>query len=410
MNIWIIDHYAVPEKYYPLIRQTIFAKKLIQKGYSVRIFSASTVHNSDINLIDDSALFREELIDDVLYTYINCRNYKGNGLRRIYNMLEFARKLPKVCDYYSKKEGYPDIVLSCSMTLHACQEGIKLAHKYGAKGVAQITDLWPESLVCYWGLHKYNPIIIYLRRIEKWIYVHSDKIVFSMEGGYDYIKEQKWEKSVPLSKVHFINNGVDIPRFNFNKENYRIQDSDLENNSIFKVIYVGSVRKVNNLGLLLDAAKQIKNNTVKVLIWGDGDEIETLKKRVLEEKIGNVVFKGRVEKKYIPYIISCADLNIAHNNPSDIFRFGISFNKIFDYMAAGKPILSDFPCKYNPAIMFDSGTEVVDPTPEKIALEIERYAVMDSEKYNLYSKNALKAAECYDFEILVNSLIDVFKK
>ena len=79
------------------------------------------------------------------------------------------------------------------------------------------------------------------------------------------------------------------------------------------------------------------------LIWGDGDEREVLEQRVVDEHINNVVFKGRVEKKYIPYITSQADLNIAHNTPTELFRFGISFNKIFDYMAAGKPTLSTFP-------------------------------------------------------------------
>ena len=75
--------------------------------------------------------------------------------------------------------------------------------------------------------------------------------------------------------------------------------------------------------------------------YGDGDEREALQQRVAEENISNVVFKGRVEKKYVRYITSCADLNIAHNTPSSLFRFGISFNKLFDYLAAGNaaPIL-----------------------------------------------------------------------
>lgn len=55
MNIWLINHYAVPPKYYPLARPTLFAKNLMAKGHTVTVFAASSVHNSDVNLITDRA-------------------------------------------------------------------------------------------------------------------------------------------------------------------------------------------------------------------------------------------------------------------------------------------------------------------------------------------------------------------
>ena len=119
MKIWIIDHYAVPEKYSPLIRQTNFAKYLMKFGNDVRIIAASSVHNSQLNLITDRALYRNESEDGVNYTYVKCHSYSGNGLKRILNMLEFARKLPRVCKQLVKDEWKPDVILSCSMTLQA---------------------------------------------------------------------------------------------------------------------------------------------------------------------------------------------------------------------------------------------------------------------------------------------------
>ena len=53
MNIWLINHYAVPPKYYPLARPTLFAKNLMAMGHTVTVFAASSVHNSDVNLITD---------------------------------------------------------------------------------------------------------------------------------------------------------------------------------------------------------------------------------------------------------------------------------------------------------------------------------------------------------------------
>lgn len=127
MNIWLINHYAVPPKYYPLARQTYFAKHLMRMGHSVKIFAASTVHNSDKNLIEDKTPYREEVVDGVSYVYIKCLGYQGSGLKRIYNICEFAWKLPGVCRHFEK----PDAIVATSMPPTSCAVGIHLARKYG---------------------------------------------------------------------------------------------------------------------------------------------------------------------------------------------------------------------------------------------------------------------------------------
>ena len=66
MKIWIIDHYSVPVKYYPLARNTNFAKNLMKMGHEVTIFAASTVHNSTINLIEDNSEYKEIVDDGVI--------------------------------------------------------------------------------------------------------------------------------------------------------------------------------------------------------------------------------------------------------------------------------------------------------------------------------------------------------
>ena len=406
MDIWLIDHYAVPPSYYPLARQTNFAKYLIRMGHSVKIFAASSVHNSDENLIKGKELYKELVVDGITYVIIKCKQYKGNGLQRILNMLEFAYKLPRVCAKYK----VPDAIVSTSMTPFACAKGIKIAKKYGCKNIAQISDLWPETLVAYGVASPKNPAVLFLRRLEKWMYKSADRIVFTMEGAYDYIIEQGWEKVIPRKKVFCINNGVDLELYKYNCQNYIVEDKDLLDKSIIKVIYAGSVRGVNNLGLLLDVAKEMTDPRIVFLIWGTGDEKELLEKRVSDEGIKNVKFKGFVEKKFIPYITSCADLNFAHNMATPLFRFGISFNKIFDYLASGKPVISDFPCKYNPAIMMGAGVGVEEPTAKNVAQAIENFFKMEKSEYDQYCENARRAAIKYDFKQLTKELLNVIER
>ena len=405
MKIWLINHYAVPPQYYPLARQNYFAKNLMALGHEVTIFAASTVHNSDLNLIEDDTPYREDVVDGVHYVLIRCKGYQGNGVSRILNMFEFARKLPGVCNQFPR----PDAIVATSMPPMSCAAGIKLARKYGCRGIAEIADLWPESIIAYGIAGPHNPAVLWLRRLEKWIYTRADAVVFTMEGGYDYIRERHWEREIPESKVYTINNGVDLKEFRENMRKYQIQNSDLDDPDTFKVVYTGSIRKVNNLGLLLDAAKLVTNPNIRFLIWGAGDELESLRDRVAAEHIENVKFQGSVEKKYVPYIVSKADLNLAHNNPTPLFRFGISFNKLFDYLAAGKPILSDFPCPYNPAVRLGAGTEVAEPTAQNIANAVEEFAAMPQARYDEYVHHARRAAEEYDFENLTKKLIAVLQ-
>lgn len=405
MDIWLINHYAVPPQYYPLARQTYFAKYLMEMGHTVTIFAASTVHNSDKNLITDGSRWREETVDGVHYVYIKCLDYQGSGLRRIYNICEFAWKLPGVC----KKFPRPDAIVATSMPPTSCAVGIHLARKYGCRGVAEIADLWPESIIAYGIAGPHNPAVIALRWLEKWIYKKAGAVVFTMEGGYDYIVEQSWEKEIPRSKVFHINNGVDLKTFQYNREHFLINDPDLDDPETFKVVYTGSIRKVNNLGLLLDSAKEVTNPRIRFLIWGDGDERPALEQRVADEHITNVVFKGKVEKKYVPYVVSHADLNIAHNTPSPLFRFGISFNKLFDYLAAGKPVFSDFPCPYNPAVQHGAGTALEQPTPKAIARAVQQFCALPPTEYAAYQQNAESAAEEYDFANLTRKLVDVIE-
>lgn len=403
MRIWLINHYAVPPQYYPLARPTNFAKYLMEMGHEVTIFAASTVHNADKNLIEDGAKWREETVDGVHYVYIKCKDYFGSGLKRVYNICEFAWKLPGVCKRFQK----PDAIVATSMPPTSCAMGIRLARKYGCRGIAEIADLWPESIVAYGIAGPKNPAVVILRWLEKWIYKKSDAVVFTMENAYQYIREQGWEKQIPESKVFYVNNGVDLSLFETNREQFPVEDPDLDNPDIFKVVYTGSIRKVNNLGLLLDAAKKVTDPSVRFLVWGDGDELDAMRQRVAEENISNVCFKGRVAKSYVPSIVSRADLNIAHNTPSSLFVYGISFNKLFDYLAAGKPILSDFPSGHNPAVVCGAGTEVSDPTPENIAHAIEEFVRMDKATYIQYSQNAAAAAKVYSFEELTKKLYAV---
>lgn len=408
MNIWLINHYAVPPKYYPLARQTYFAKYLMAMGHTVTIFAASSVHNSDVNLITDGRKWREETVDGVHYVYIKCCDYQGNGLKRIYNICEFAWKLPGVCKQFPK----PDAIVATSMPPTSCAMGVRMGRKWGCKTVAEIADLWPESIVAFGIAGPRNPAVIALRWLEKWIYKKADAVVFTMEGAYDYITEQGWEKEVPRSKVHYINNGVDLEQFDYNKEHFPVEDPDLDDLDTFKAIYTGSVRPANNPDLLIDCAKYLlPYPDIRLLVYGGGENLDALRQTCEKQGLTNCIFKGPVPKKNIPYILSKSDLNLLNYDLKsvDIFKYGSSQNKLFDYMASGQPILSNVSIAHSLIRKYSCGQDDTLPDAEAYANAVLAFYRMDEEQRRLMGANARRAAEDYDFKCLTDKLMAVIE-
>ncbi len=400
-RIWFVSHYSMPPEYEMRIKTQMYAHFLGQMGIDCTIFAASTIHNTDINLIQGKEKYIEKQYDDLKFVHIRCSGYTKTDVKRIVNMEQFAYRFSRIAEKFEA----PDVIVADTYCV-SYKPIYKYCKRHHIPFVVDVRDLWPQSIVEYMHIGESNPVIRMMYRMEKNMYVNADRIIFSFDGGYDYIQERNLDKIVPKEKVCFINNGVNLEEFRSNSEKYIIHDEDLDNPEYFKVVYVGSIRKVNNLGLLLDAAKEVSNQRIRFLIWGAGDELETLKKRVSDERIRNVVFKGFIEKKYVPSITERADLNLIHNNPSELFKYGISFNKLFDYLASGQATLSTFPCKYNPAVYEGAGVDVSTSTPQEIAGMIDK---LSEEDLTVYRENARKAAEKYDYKALTMRLFDILK-
>lgn len=404
-RIWFVSHYSMPPKYEMRIKTQMYAHYLQQMGYECTIFSASTIHNTSINLIEDKSKYIKRTYDDLDFVHIRVSNYTGNGIKRIMNMRQFAKRFKKIATKDFEK---PDVIVADVNCLNYYPI-YKYAKKNRIPFYTDIRDLWPLSIVEYYKLSAKNPIIKWMFHKEKKMYSRATKNIFSMEGAYDYIAEKGWNKSLPREKICYINNGVDLESFDKNVKECIIKDDDLLNKSTFKVIYAGSIRLVNNIGLLLDAFKLLPENVV-LLVWGDGNERKNLEKRLGDEGIKNVKFKGSVEKKYIPFITSNANLNIVHFSTTFILKYGISGNKLFDYCAAEKPVLCDVKPNYNPILQYNAGTVTVDQTPEEIAKSIMYFYKLNKSDYAEYCANARKLAEDFDYKVLTKKLLSVIKE
>lgn len=411
-NIWILNHYASTDYQDRGGRHYYISKCLRDAGYMPVVFCAQTMHNTDEVADLQGQLYRQiDAPTGVPFVFVKCRTYAGNGKQRVLNMVDFYRNVKKAAKQYAAQHGKPDIIYASSVHPLTVVAGIQLAKYFGVPCIGEVRDLWPESIVEYSDrFDRDHPLMKILYRGEKWIYQKADSMIFTMEGAYDYITERGWDKAIPRDKVFHINNGVDLEMFDYNRDHYTVDDPDLDDMTTLKVVYTGSIRRVNNLGQLVDAAKLVKDPRIKFLIWGDGDELDDLRRRVQNEYIGNVVFKGRVEKRYIPSIISRSDLNVVHWEMSHILRYGESYNKLFEYLAAGKPIFSTVQAGYSVVEGNHCGADTAGFTPEDFAAGIERILHLPEEERKQLGENARRAAHDYDFKTLTDRLIQIIER
>lgn len=410
-KIWIMNHYASDMYRNKAGRHYWFARILSEREYEPIIFCANTFHNTSemVDVGRKKMIVKQE--GTIPYIFVKTVSYTTNGFNRLRNMICFFLNLFPAAKQCKKMFGKPDVIFASSVHPLTLVAGILIAKNMKVPCICEIRDLWPESLVSFGIIKKTNPILKMLYQGEKWLYKKADAVIFTMEGGAQYLIDKGWDRKIDMSKIFHINNGVDLKLFDSNREKYQLEDSDLNNEQRFKVVYAGSIRHTTNILQVVKAAEELKNTDIIFLIYGDGNQREELEKYCVDNDINNVKFKGRVDNKFIPYILSKSNLNLINVHPTDLWlQYGSSENKLFEYLAGAKPICSNIKVNYSITERFDCGVDENITDAKRYAEIIKEMKDMDQERYNQLCRNARKAAEEYDFHALVDKLEQIIAK
>lgn len=413
-KVWIWNHYATDMFKNRGGRHYWFAKNLMKQGYEVTVFCANTFHNKSDYIDTKGNKYITDQVDDIPFVFVRTTTALGNGLDRVKNMGLFYLNLFTVVKQYLKSNDKPDVIIASSVHPLTMVAGIKIAKKIGIPCICEIRDLWPEAIFSFNKAKEKSFLGRVLTTGEHWIYKNADALIFTKEGDTDYIKEKKWDVSqggdVDLNKCYYINNGVDLEAFDKLTKEVIIEDVDLNNNR-FKVVYVGAIRPVNNVGNILDAATILKkHNDIQFLIYGDGNQKGLLEQRVEEENLTNVKMKGFVNKQSIPFILSNSSINILNYSQTQYnWTRGNSSNKLFEYMASGKPIISTVKMGYSIINKYECGIELNNSTPKELSNAILKIKNLSTDDYNRFGINAREGAKDFDFKLLTNKLINVIE-
>lgn len=337
MNILLINHYAGSPQYGMEFRPFYLAREWVKMGHKVMIVASTQSH-----LRSKNPMAGREQIEGITYQWFSTPKYRGNGIGRVLNMVIFvghllfsATKLAQECR--------PDIVIASSTYPLDIYPAKYISSLVKAKLIFEVHDLWPLSPMELGNMSKWHPFIVLMQKAENDAYKYADYVVSMLPKA----KEHMVAHGMLTEKFNYIPNGVVVDDWQggnlFTKElpiDYLTCLRQFKKKYKFLVGYTGSHGVANNLKTLVEAAAQLQYSDIGFVFVGDGPEKQALVDVAKNKGLENCCWLESVEKKCIPKLLTWFDICYIGAQKQPLYRFGISPNKLMDYMMASKPIIS----------------------------------------------------------------------
>lgn len=405
MNILLINHYAGSLQYGMEYRPYYLAREWVKMGNRVTIVAASFSHLRSKQPIVNGNI-SEELIDDIQYIWIKTSSYKGNSIRRVQNMLTFVGKLTALSRKLSKKFK-PDVVITSSTYPLDIYPSYLIARFAKAKLIFEVHDLWPLTPIELGKMPKWHPFIIMMQIAEDFAYKRADRVISILPKALDYMVS----RGLAPEKFVYIPNGIDIDEWQSFNALLPLQHQEpierLKQEGKYIVCYAGSHGVANALDYFVESAVYLKDLPVALVLVGQGPEKEKLQKYATENNLNNVIFLPPVPKNFIPNLLSKMDILYIGLRRSPLFRFGVSPNKLFDYMMSGKPIIHAIEAVND--LVRESGCGISIPPGDSYAVAeaIKKLMSMSSsEREGIGRRGKEYVIDNHDYKILAKRFLE----
>ena len=374
MNILLINHYAGSPEMGMEYRPYYMAQQWIKAGHDVSIIASTESHIRKKNPSIQYD-FEEELIDGIRYVWVKTPKYDGNGKKRAWNMIRFTMKLwfnaLRISQTYK-----PDVVIASSTFTIDNYPALKISKISNAQYYYEVHDLWPLSPMELGGMSATHPFIKIMQAGEDYAYKYCDKVISMLPHTQEHMKAH----GLDLEKWHYVPNGICLQEWSSADaipEEVLTQIQRLKKQGKRLIAYAGTLGLANALDNLIEASKLVQNRDAYFMIFGIGPEEEHLNELIKKEGLNNVALMGSVPKTVIPTLLSDMDILYIGLQRQSLFRFGISPNKLIDYMMSSKPIIQSI----------DAGNDMVHEAQCGISVEPENAQAVADAVDNLLQKN-----------------------
>lgn len=316
------------------IRSYAMAQRLIECGHSVTMVCGS-FGGGNTGLSGTFANgVRRGMVDGINVVELDLAYSNSDGLlKRSFTFLKFAWRSVLL----ALREPY-DLVFTTTTPLTAGIPGIAARWLRGKPFVFEVRDLWPE-LPRAMGVIR-NPLVLWAMGVLEWASYRSAHRLVGLSPG---IVQGIMRRGVQAQRIALVPNGCDLALFGQDAQPWRprgVQPDDL------MAVFAGTHGQANGLDAVLDAAAELKRRgrgDIKLVLIGSGKLKPPLQVRAEREGLCNVVFHDPVNKARLAGLMASADLGLQVLANVPAFYFGTSPNKFFDYIAAGLPVLNNYP-------------------------------------------------------------------
>ncbi len=303
------------------------ARMLVARGERV------TVIASPVSYITGASTGTPRLVQDADglpgLTVLRARVYSAHHKSFVHRMLAFFSFMLSSFWIGLGVRGV-DLVWGTSPPIFQGVTAWLLARLKRARFLFEVRDLWPQFAIAVGVLR--NPILISASRwLERFLCRRADCVMVNSPGFVSHVK------ALGAQRVELVPNGADPVMFEspqgaaeFRRLNSLGDD--------FVALYAGAHGMSNDLDVLLEAARMLHGAPIKVVLVGDGKEKPALVSRAREQAMTNVTFVPSVPKREMPGVLAAADACIAILKPLEAYKTTYP-NKVFDYMAAGRPVV-----------------------------------------------------------------------
>lgn len=399
MNIWFISAYDTPEG--QSSRTYDYSTELTALGHKVTFFTSSYSHFTHEERLKPGEKWREEWFGKVRVIWLKTIPYKGNGLRRGANMLSNAWRAYWIGRYFKEK---PDIIFGPSVPLFTGLSAYLLSRSKKCPFCFEVRDIWPQALIDLGVLSEKNPVTWLFRQIEIFLYRHASQIIAVLPFAHKHICQY----GIPSARVAWIPNGVNLNRFADCKP-YSGGTADK-----LVVMYVGGASATHGIDTIIKAAKCLqeeKNGMVHFVFIGADKQKKYYIDTANTYQIKNIEFRGSIPKSQVAQAQEEADVLVASVKDTPVYQFGINSNKVFDYLASGRPIIFAANTPNNPVADANAGISIPPDDPEAMVTAIKTILSMLPEKRRIMGGNGRKYAEThFDVSLLAKKLENILLK